>query len=61
MSDRKEFLKELDQISSDQELQLGREGRHVRPWFARPAVWLGGIVAGGFLLMLMAWFLRAAP
>ena len=60
MSDRKEFLKELDQISSNEELQLARASG-LRPWFSRPAVWLGGMAVGGFVLVLVAMFLRAAP
>ncbi len=60
MSDREKFLQELDQVRSDEELQLARASG-LRPWFARPAVWLGGMALGGFLLVLVAWFLRAAP
>ena len=58
--ERKEFLKELDQISSNEELQLARASG-LRPWFARPAVWLGGMAMGGLLLGLVVMFLRAAP
>ena len=60
MSDRKQFLQELDQVRSDEELQLARSSG-LRPWYARPAVWLGGMAAGAFLLVVMAMFLRAAP
>ena len=59
MALRKTTLRELDQYSSDEE--LARVPRDLRPWFARPAVWVG---AGGFivvLLFLIALFLRAAP
>ena len=59
MSSRKEVLRELDQVYSDEEIVARR--KDLRPWFARPGVWAGAIVGGGFVLFLMALFLRAAP
>ena len=59
MSSRKEVLRELDQVYSDEEIVARRQD--LRPWFARPGVWASAMVAGGFVLFLMALFLRAAP
>ncbi len=59
MSSRKEVLRELDQLYSDEEIVARR--KDLRPWFARPGVWASAIVGGGFLLLLMSLFLRVAP
>ncbi len=58
MSSRKEVLRELDQLYADEDIVARR--KDLQPWFARPGVWTGAIVAGGFVLFLMALFLRVA-
>ena len=52
------FHRELEQHHS---AELARTGRGLRPWFARPAIWVGAIAAGSLVLLLVLAFLRAAP
>ena len=59
MSSRKEVLRELDQLYSDEEIVARR--KDLRPWFARPGVWAAAIATGGFVMLLFLIFLRAAP
>ena len=58
MLPRETIHRELEQHHS---AELARTGRGLRPWFARPAVWVGAIAAGGLVWLLLSMFLSAAP
>ena len=53
------MLRELDQIHSAEELARGH--RDLRPWFARPAILVGAVAAGGPLGVLFLLLLSASP
>ena len=58
MSSRKTTLRELDHHFDEEPTTVGGD---LRPWFARPAIWVAAIAAGGLIMLLFLLFLRAAP
>ena len=58
MSPRNTFHRELEQHRS---AELARAGQSLRPWFARPAVWVGVVVAVALVGSLVLRLLAAPP
>ena len=57
------MVRETEQLHSDKELarrELGRVRGDLRPWVTGPAIWVGAIVAGGLLAVLLLIFLLAS-
>ena len=59
VSSQKRMHRELEQLHSDK--KLARVGGDLRPWFARPVIWVGAIAAGGLVGVLFLIFLMASP
>jgi hypothetical protein len=58
VSSRETISRELERHHSS---ELAKAGRGLRPWFARPAIWVGAIAAGGIVWLLVSIFLSATP